>query len=486
MKLPFHNRRPHILFAAIALVSTNFPANAQKLITSQSKPSDYSPVNIDQLIESAKDIQAAIQSGDIQRQVAAMNRNSALIHQGTPVSSPGRVDIIPVPESVSTTRSVKSSVGRMGAGAGASSSNRRPGLPSSQPIILTQCQSITSPGIYIVNQALANTNGCLQIHDTHDIDIECDPSGQISTDPADHAVAVTNVNGLTINGCTIPGTIYSAVTINKSSRVRITNSHLGWIDVNNSKQSSIINNVIDGYYQQHNSSYMTIQGNTIKTSANEISSAGIITANGSHNLFRDNSVDGSWNGQIDQTTKTGADDGIILQDESWDQIVGNQFANTWDAGIETSGIFNHSTVANNVIRNTSVGIASYYNTSWTGTTVSNNKVQNAYMLLDLVYTPNSTGTQSDTVNFKDNLFEGNELTDPLPSSGSYSPSMVIDFSTGLNGRALAVGKNVMSNNNFGSKSQLPIINPQGAIVDGGGNKCAAGQNSETCIGVNLL
>jgi hypothetical protein len=207
-------------------------------------------------------------------------------------------------------------------------------------------------------------------------------------------------------------------------------------------------------------------------------------------------------GSTDQTShSTGADDGIIVGDESKDAVFGNTISNTFDCGIEFLGDIGYSSFNNNTFTNTALcGIGGWYYISFHNNVVHGNAVSGAANLFTFMryygLRPanwNGHGAAADTgVYLTQNTFDGNSITNwystsyfqpangysvyiPFDQSGDY-----LAFDNTLNHSnetfptpsQFHLTGNSFSNNNFGPAAAFfgePAY--PGAVTDQGNNVC---------------
>ena len=102
---------------------------------------------------------------------------------------------------------------------------------------------------------------------------------------------------------------------------------------------------------------------------------------GSNNTIDGNQIDGKGG---PSTRPNGADDGIIVSDESGDILSNNTIRNTWDMGIETLGNIANMQITSNSITSVGIGgIGGWYWNSWSNVTAANNTVSNTPKLFIL-------------------------------------------------------------------------------------------------------
>ena len=139
----------------------------------------------------------------------------------------------------------------------------------------------------------------------------------------------------------------------------------------------------------------------------------VTSGGGAYNQFLNNQINGQWDGTPHATQ--GVDDGIVLLDESHDEIENNVIQNTWDAGIESVGSLSDTLIADNHFHNVQfAAVASYIDTSWQNNTVRGNRVDDSLYLLEVGFNgllgygvPIPT-----TVYFQNNQVIGNIFTNP--------------------------------------------------------------------------
>lgn len=374
----------------------------------------------------------------------------------------------------------------------------------SEAIPITACQDISGPGSFVLVRDLVETQAnmaCLTIHDTHNVSLNCNSHTVTgSTGYPAPAINVVNVKSFAITRCTmlIPGTAEGPVFLaSNSSGGVLTNNTFGnlaqsqFISVDSVNSTSLIGNRIYGSFQQYYSNGNVLQANTAICPKTEDCPALFISVSGSNNTFDRNLIDGQGSSA---TIPYGADDGIVIQDETGDVLSRNTIRNTWDEGIETAGNIVNTKITSNVIDNVvDGGIGGWYWNSWKNVTVSNNTVSNTKKLFDLYrlcglrpQNWDGRGAPADpAIYFEGNTFSENKFIGSQPTLyASYIP--LFDYSRfvhvcGLPGEKapqssdFVLNNNVFRLNNFGHVELAPYFAAPiipGYVVDKGGNICS--------------
>lgn len=342
-------------------------------------------------------------------------------------------------------------------------------------IMINSCQEITAPGNYKLVSNIVQTQNypvdkaCLSIHDVSNIYIDCDGHKILNSD---FILDISNVNYFSIESCEVYAKTFSAAAM------RITNSNNGLILNNTVINSSVIlestsyisisKNDFSGfhYYVQQHSDHNIIDSNKMKTVYinSTIVSAVAFFRSGNFNKIINNYIDGTWLHQ--STINAGADDGILLRNESNDYISGNTIVNNWDCGIETYANVFDTQISDNYIKNAGIcGIGGWYENSWRNNSVNRNIVEESRELfrfsIDISY-----GVSSNTLYFKDNVFTSNKIINPtnIFTSSTFSLAVSSAFNP-------VFENNIFSNNDFTIHVPAPVFFPATMIIDGGGNIC---------------
>jgi hypothetical protein len=387
---------------------------------------------------------------------------------------------------------------------------------------ITQCREITAPGSYSLTGNLVQPQvstafaPCLAIHDTNNVQLDCKShtiaaaTGGLPGVP----VSITNVQNFSLRNCTLEAPNDLLVVRNSSDGVidgntlgNLASQRLVSVSLVSVSGTVVSNNIIDAAVIQNHCSGNTIRFNKatcpVWTNA-RICGALFTSILGSNNTFDSNEIDGKSGVEASQYGN-GADDGIVIQDESGDVLANNIIRNAWDAGIETSGNIVNTEILSNSIINVPVGIGGWYWNSWRNVSVINNTVDGANMLFQFYrlfgLRPANwwdgvayQGPADTAVYFEGNLFSGNQFVNPLPTSRAsvinvYNYFLYFMQSVFYQGGPIAgtriaqpsdfkLNNNTFTRNNFGHNQPPPsfFMSPldfsAGYIIDGGGNICA--------------
>lgn len=384
-------------------------------------------------------------------------------------------------------------------------------LPNGTPEIITGCREISSPGSYVLGNDITGANqifgACLQIHDTHDVQLDCANflvAHSVST--TNNVLELSKVRNFSVKNCRFDGNL---TTVSGSFAGVISQSSFVYSDptiptlINLSDSTGVVldrNSVVGGAVQFWHSDSATLSNNVIASGTKSMSGS-VVSNFGVHTRIIGNTISGGWDGKASNGlmgARVGADDGIVISDETDVRVENNSIQNYWDCGIETLGFIQASTFSGNrIVRAEFCGIGGWYYSSLLNNVFANNTVEKSGNLFQFnrVYglrLANTLGPnlQDTAVYFKDNVFEGNALLDPVSRTGmkDSAAQMPVYDKLGYNGVGPLPGEVepkstdfVLSNNvfrkndfnalqayapYFGSNPVLP-----GVIVDGGGNKC---------------
>lgn len=357
---------------------------------------------------------------------------------------------------------------------------------------ITSCNSITEAGSYVMDQDLhVAGNGCLDIQNLNDISIDCgghsiilDQQNKPNTDVIKPLLGFKNVKNFSVTSCNLkvinPSSASSTVVIENSSEGVISNStfydptvvsdglDIFSITLDHTEKVKFSGNTVYGVYQQHYSNNITIENNTFSPTLKTLKQIQVPVGmdHGSHNIVRNNTIDGKWDGS-DPNLQVGADDGIEFTDESDNTIQQNKIKNNWDCGIETDGLIQNTTISSNTIVNSGIcGIGAWYDNSWRGNLVADNIIDSAPKMF-LFFRSKELRPGENAVYFADNTFRNNVFLNPTETISS-----VFSFHGGGIPDNLYITKNnQFIGNDFNSKIRAPGFFPPSLAVDGGNNKC---------------
>ena len=363
---------------------------------------------------------------------------------------------------------------------------------------VTSCGAITAPGNLVVTADLSSSGTCLDVHDTHDVTLDC-AGHSVGGQPA---LNMTDVDRFSVTNCTFVSTgAVGVVTLLRTSNGTFAGDTFGttFVNVVRGLDLRIDHNTFNGSYQQGYSKRVVFSTNSMvsQTRGSASSAALVVSDFGSDNRMVDNVIDGRWDGVRIPLHQTETDDGIVIADETGDTISGNTIANVFDCGIETSGVIANAAIANNRISNTGIcGIGGWYWNSLSASTISGNTVEGAptLFLFFRIFGLRPAGFDSlhelpsdSVVLFNDNTFDGNRLVNPYVQAGVdasifwlYSNLNYSGSISNTPGERVArpsdfvVKNNTFRNNDFGKALSAPLFGTPvvpGVVIDGGGNIC---------------
>ena len=379
--------------------------------------------------------------------------------------------------------------------------------PTSAPVAVAGCRDITAGGSYVLTADVGpngNTSDCIAIHDTSGVQLDCQ-GHTITGSPTSFtgAISVQDVDNFSVKNCRFSVSFLyvtrgTSGTFSANSQSYTDTTWIPFFQVTDSKRFVFDNNTVAGVYTQIYGDGNTVSNNQI-SAPNRLSGAVLTSGFSVHTRLFSNTLDGGRDGNVitgGARNTAGADEGIILADESDALVENNQIQNVWDCGVESLGTLSYSTIrGNHIVRAGFCGIGGWYWSSVLGNTISFNKVENSGDLFqymrDGAMRPaawdNLKRMPADTmIYFKDNVFDGNELINPIGSN--FGAQIPIYDNMGYNGSSRPVpgevpptasqfsyGNNLFKNNQFGLPAYAPWFGDQpgtpGLIVDGGGNVC---------------
>lgn len=339
----------------------------------------------------------------------------------------------------------------------ACSSSCAPTSPTKPETMISACTAITTPGSYAVSAELPTNPGCLTISQVSGVQLDCQNhhvpgvelnhvnNAMVTNCLMTDTLTMTNVSGVTVSHSTTTGGY-----IITASSVSISTTTIG---------TAVGGGQVGGY---------TVTGGTGVTFTQDTIIAGlngIWFQDGMNNQVIQSTLTGGYDGG---SVQRGADDGVVLRNESGDTVQGNTFSNFFDTAVETAGAVTNSTVANNQVANIgTAAFGSYWCTNWSGNQIRGNTVSMAPLLVLIRYEVGTTqcGTSVAAPGFVNNQFLGNVFGTPIVGLGGSGPEarMQVQMPGTVQG-------NLVQSNNFGTLDG-PDLTPLSGFVDGGGNTC---------------
>ncbi len=352
--------------------------------------------------------------------------------------------------------------------------------PASVSSEIDSCRSIDTAGEYSLSGDITNTKSepCIKIQNVSNVTFDCQ-NHTITSKNENYAVYVKGSSNFKINNCKLASSLN--VPVGVSSQVPL--------EIEDSKQGELNNNTVNGNYSSiRGSSFITVKNGTftnelsvyksnnvtIRDSKFTYGGAELITLQeGSNNSIIANFIEGQSDGVFNvMDNNVGADDGIVIRDESGDLIQGNTLQNFFDCAIENTGKMFDAKIIGNKASNAGVCfLGGWYYSSVKGIIVKDNIVSNIPNLFYFFRQyPLKSGEQY--VYFQNNTFENNKLSNPkLGTSFSMASQFVFDGSA-VPLQNHVIGNNILKNNDF-TKALGPLhIAPANIVTDGGGNTCS--------------
>ena len=282
-------------------------------------------------------------------------------------------------------------------------------------------------------------------------------------------------------------------------------------------------NTIYGFLSDSNNINLDIEGNALTSGTSSNLNPFVIGIFGGQNTHVvNNTVDGLGSPKLIEENGgyylngAGSDDDILVEDETGpgSLISGNVLVNTFDCGIETVGFMKNITVSGNSIDSVATGIGGWYYLSVTNAHYTQNAMTNieyagfrynrygglrpagGQNLPYLFYKIPADMPAETTINFTQNQFSGNTLSQPIGFPGEqvgsveapvYS-SMGYVADTALPGtdptpQQFITVENAFASNTF-DKAFAPLLFSAGEnwtytsndIIDGKANICSGSQN----------
>ncbi|KKU58652.1 MAG: Glycoside hydrolase family 9, partial [Parcubacteria group bacterium GW2011_GWA2_47_12] len=354
---------------------------------------------------------------------------------------------------------------------------------------ISECGTIQKGGTYSIVSDLSSPSGsCIQVKDTTDVTIACDGKKTVSS------VEFSNIQRFSLKNCILSGPKNNPLTILNSTDGEISGNTLthGWVHVEGTKNLIVRDNTFSStLYQQYHTDNTLIERNIFTFDSTKAHSPSVVANislnNGTNNRILGNTTDGGSNGIFNNLGTPGADDSIVLYNQTGAIVENNTLQNVWDCAIENSGTLERSFIKNNTIKNVGYcGIGGWYWSNWKNNTVSGNTVEDAPRLFQF---GRDYGIRSgeNGVYFSDNIFERNTFLKPRLSgiftsgadsgSSSFSIQKFLAISTsGLtdderlpSGNEFFLSNNRFTANDFSTSRSAPTFSI--GVVDGGGNIC---------------
>jgi parallel beta-helix repeat protein len=345
---------------------------------------------------------------------------------------------------------------------------------------LNVCGKISKPGTYSLEADITNTfpKPCITIS-ANSVILDC-ANHTVTSKDENYAILVKGATDFKVQNCKVASSAApsSAQTqyllrVEASKRGEISKITLGgtYASVSDSSLIAVRNNSISSQFSVYRSTNVTLAANSFTNASDPLH-----LQEGQNNSVIGNTIDGRSDGIFrGATDSVGADDGIVVKDETGDTISGNTIKNVWDCGIETYGNFFDSKIINNRISNAGYcAIGGWHYSSVKGNLIQKNIGDNVGGLFNF-HREHAFRTKDKYMYFKDNLFEGNTLINPRPPSAlnpsTSVSSFLIDTSL-VPASSILTGNNVFRNNNFTKAAGPILVSPSTIITDGGGNICA--------------
>lgn len=355
---------------------------------------------------------------------------------------------------------------------------------------VSACGEIKKPGKYLLVADLINTKTepCIKFQDVKNASLDCQNHTIISHNE-DYNIYVKGSSDFKIKNCklqssvTLPSDrVQHVLRIEDSKRGEVSGSTIGgnFATVSGSTVVTLHNNTFTNQFSIYKSNHITITQNNFSNNIDPIT-----LDSGSDNSVISNVIDGKSDGILhNDGNNIGADDGIVIKNESRDMIQGNAIKNVYDCGIETIGYMFDSKVISNSVKNAGVCLlGGWYWTSLKGNLIKDN-VGDDMPRLFVFWRSNGLLSTEQYVYFKDNVFENNKFINPRKVIGNNEEDWFMEASyitmessdvpsLSIPGSKIIIGNNVFKNNNFTTIAGSVVFSPVNMIVDGGGNICPA-------------
>ena len=311
---------------------------------------------------------------------------------------------------------------------------------------ITACGTIVASGAYVLTQDLvAGSSPCESFSNTSSIQLDCQGHFMFG-------LALTNVTGATVQGCKVT----DKVTMTNVTSVTLSRSTVqSEVVVNQSSSVMIADNTL--------SSVRVMSASGVQVLRDAIAPQGVFYAvefkGGMNNQVLQSTITGGWTG----AGETGADDGVLLENEAGDTIQGNTITSFFDTAVEGVDAVANTTIADNTGSNLGVvGVGSFWCTAWTNNIIRGNHISNAEGLGLFTYVTDGFHCEL-TISppaLTGNQFVGNVFRNTTNTLGAM---LEVDMPGNVSG-------NLVQGNDFGPNGG-PHLVPLSGFIDGGGNVC---------------
>ena len=356
--------------------------------------------------------------------------------------------------------------------------------PTSNPISLKidSCRTISTAGEYSLSGDLTNTKSepCIKIQNVSNVSLDCQ-NHTITSKNENYGIYIKGDSDFKLNNCKLASSVNIPVETSAQHMLRIENS----------KRGELQNSTIGGNFATiSGSSFVTIRNSTFNNQLNVYKSNNVTIRDsnfsngsdnitlqeGSNNSVISNFIDGKSDGVFRGFEGSiGADDGIVIKDESGDLIQGNTLKNFFDCAIENVGYMFDAKIIGNTASNTGVCfLGGWYWSSVKGIIVKDNVVSNMPNLF-YFFRQYSLKPTEQYVYFQNNTFENNKLSSPKLDTSFLMASRFVFDGSAVPLQNHILGNNVLRNNDF-TKLVGPLrLAPANIVIDGGGNICSGAE-----------
>ena len=347
---------------------------------------------------------------------------------------------------------------------------------------IDSCRIISTAGEYALSTDLTNTKSepCIKIQNVSNVTFDCQ-SHTITSKNEDYGIYVKGGSNFKINNCKLAS----------SMNVPVGTSAQHMLRVEDSKQGEIKNSTIGGNFATiSGSSFVTLRDSTVNNQFNVYKSNNIIIkdnnfSNGADNITLQegnsnsvisNNIDGKSDGVFRaMDSNIGADDGIVIKDESGDLIQGNTMQNFFDCAIENVGKMFDTKIIGNKASNAGVCfLGGWYYSSVKGIVVKDNVVSNMPNLF-YFFRRYPLKSSEKYIYFQNNLFENNKLFSPKTDTEFSMASQFFFDGSDAPLQNHVFGNNILKNNDFTKTVGSLRLAPANIVTDGGGNICSSAE-----------